>query len=54
MFLGKLLRPAVPSAEKLTTYECGEQPTGQAWTNFNMRFYMVALFFLIFDVEVAF
>lgn len=54
LLLGRLVRPSVPSAEKLTTYECGEEPVGQAWINFNMRFYLVALFFIIFDVEVAF
>jgi NADH-quinone oxidoreductase subunit A len=52
--LGWLLRPATPSDTKLMIYECGEVPTQQAWFNFNPRFYIVALIFLIFDVEVAF
>lgn len=52
--LGRLLRPANPEARKLTTYECGEPPTGSAWINFNIRFYLIALVFVIFDVEVAF
>src|SRR5262245_18990411 len=52
--LGSLLRPANPEAKKLTTYECGEPPTGSAWINFNIRFYLIALVFVIFDVEVAF
>jgi NADH-quinone oxidoreductase subunit A len=52
--LGSLLRPNNPEALKLTTYECGEPPTGSAWVNFNIRFYVVALIFVIFDVEVAF
>lgn len=52
--LGRLLRPANPSAQKLGTYECGELPTGNAWINFNIRFYLIALIFLIFDVELAF
>src|SRR5262245_4318169 len=52
--LGWLIRPKVPSATKLTIYECGEVPVQQAWFNFNPRFYIVALIFLIFDVEVAF
>jgi NADH-quinone oxidoreductase subunit A len=52
--LGSLLRPNNPEPLKLTTYECGEPPTGNAWMNFNIRFYMVALIFVIFDVEVAF
>jgi len=54
MGLGALLRPANPEAAKLTTYECGEVVTGNAWINFNIRFYVVALIFVIFDVEVAF
>jgi len=52
--LGKLVRPSVPLPEKLTTYECGELPTEKAWMNFNIRFYILALVFIIFDVEVAF
>ena len=52
--LGFLLRPANPQARKLTTYECGELPSGSAWINFNIRFYLIALVFVIFDVEVAF
>jgi NADH-quinone oxidoreductase subunit A len=55
LFLGKLLRPAPPpDQEKLSTYECGERPIGAAWFNFNPRFYIVALIFVIFEVEVAF
>jgi NADH-quinone oxidoreductase subunit A len=52
--LSWLLRPHNPEAGKLATYECGEPPTGSAWINFNIRFYLVALIFVIFDVEVAF
>jgi NADH-quinone oxidoreductase subunit A len=52
--LSFLLRPHNPEPGKLTTYECGEPPTGSAWINFNIRFYLVALIFVIFDVEVAF
>ena len=52
--LGTLLRPHNPEPLKLTTYECGEPPTGSAWVNFNIRFYLVALIFVIFDVEIAF
>lgn len=52
--VGRLLRPHNPEPLKLTTYECGEPPTGTAWMNFNIRFYLVALVFVIFDVEVAF
>ena len=52
--LASLLRPSNPEPMKLTTYECGEPPTGSAWINFNIRFYLVALIFVIFDVEIAF
>ena len=52
--LGRLLRPSNPLQPKLTTYECGEPPTGSAWINFNIRFYLVALIFVVFDVEMAF
>lgn len=52
--LSWLLRPHNPEPGKMSTYECGEPPTGGAWINFNIRFYLVALVFVIFDVEVAF
>ena len=52
--LGILLRPSNPSSGKLSTYECGEPPSGPAWINFNIRFYLIALVFVIFDVELAF
>ncbi len=54
LFAGSLLRPSVPSLEKNSTYECGEVPTGSAWVNFNIRFYVTALVFVVFDVEVVF
>lgn len=54
MGLGSLLRPSNPTKAKLTTYECGEEVRGDSWINFNIRFYLVALIFLIFDIEVAF
>ena len=50
----KILRPSRFSEEKLTTYECGENPTGSAWVQFNIRFYVFALIFIIFDVEAVF
>ena len=53
VFAAKLIRPARPTKEKLTTYECGENPEGSPWVKFNIRFYVVALIFLIFDVEVV-
>ena len=40
--------------EKLISYECGELPEGPAWVKFNIRFYVIALIFIIFDVEVVF
>jgi NADH-quinone oxidoreductase subunit A len=49
----KLIRPARPSHEKMLIYECGENPKGSPWIKFNIRFYVVALIFLIFDVEVV-
>jgi NADH-quinone oxidoreductase subunit A len=49
-----LLRPHRPYPSKLTTYECGEPPVGDTRVRFNIRFYVVALIFLIFDVEVVF
>src|ERR1700687_2697672 len=52
--LGKLVRPAKPDPEKLTIYECGEPTIGSAWIQFDLRFYVVALLFVIFDVEVVF
>ena len=52
--LGLLLRPDNPNPSKLSTYECGEPPSGPAWINFNIRFYLIALVFVIFDVELAF
>ena len=54
LLIGKLLRPANPQARKLSTYECGEPAMGSAWVNFNIRFYLVALVFIIFEVEIAF
>src|SRR5579863_733740 len=52
--LQKLLAPSNPYARKLMPYECGEPPTGRAWINFNVRFYLIALIFVVFEVEVAF
>ena len=42
------------SGDKLLSYECGEVPEGSAWVKFNVRFYIIALIFIIFDVEVLF
>lgn len=50
-FASVLLAPKKPSHLKSTPYECGEQPVGSAWSMFNVRFYVVGLIFIIFDVE---
>ncbi len=49
-----LFRPRRPYAEKLSTYECGETPIGPSHIRFNIRFYVVALIFLVFEVEAVF
>src|SRR5258708_7202763 len=54
LVLGWLVRQNKPSKEKGEIYECGEKPVGTAWIQFDLRFYVVALLFVIFDVEVAF
>src|SRR3989442_4869516 len=54
LLLCSLLRPSKYSEEKLIPYECGENPVGSPWIQFNIRFYVFALIFIIFDVEVAF
>jgi NADH-quinone oxidoreductase subunit A len=54
LMMGKFIRPARPDADKLTIYECGEPTIGSAWVQFDLRYYVVALLFVIFDVEVAF
>jgi NADH-quinone oxidoreductase subunit A len=54
MLAGKLIRPNNMYPEKLETYECGEAPVGPAWFNFNPRFYIIALIYIVFDVEIAF
>jgi NADH-quinone oxidoreductase subunit A len=52
--LGRFLRPHSPTTQKLATYECGEPAVGSGSVQFDLRFYVVALLFLIFEVEVAF
>jgi NADH-quinone oxidoreductase subunit A len=54
LLVGRLVRPNTPDTEKSSTYECAERPIAQAWFNFNPRFYIIAIIFLIFDVEIAF
>ena len=54
LLLWWVIRPRRFSEEKLTTYECGENPEGSAWIQFNIRFYVFALIFIVFDVEAVF
>ncbi len=54
LLIGWLLRPSDPHIEKLEIYECGEPTIGSSFVQFDLRFYVVALIFIIFDVEVAF
>jgi NADH-quinone oxidoreductase subunit A len=54
LLIGKLLRPRLPTPEKDAIYECGEPTIGSSFIQFDLRFYVVALLFIIFDVEVAF
>jgi NADH-quinone oxidoreductase subunit A len=53
-FVSSLLRPNRPNTQKLSTYESGEEAISAAWTQFNIRFYIVALIFLLFEVEILF
>ena len=54
LIVQSLVAPSKKSKEKLETYECGEESEGSARLQFNIRFYVIALIFLIFDVEVVF
>ena len=54
LFAGRFLRPHDPHEEKVEIYECGEPTIGSSFVQFDLRFYVVALLFIIFDVEVAF
>src|SRR5436190_13904963 len=54
LVIGRFVRPMRPDAEKLTVYECGEPTIGSAWIQFDLLFYVVALLFVVFDVEMAF
>ena len=54
LLVGKILRPSNPTPEKQTTYESGEEPAGTAWGQFNVRFYIIALIFLLFEAELVF
>ncbi|UCE61583.1 MAG: NADH-quinone oxidoreductase subunit A [Phycisphaerales bacterium] len=51
--VGRWVRPAARHPEKEMAYECGETPIGSSWIQFDLRFYTVALIFIVFDVEIA-
>lgn len=52
--LSKLIAPSKPNPVKKNNYECGEIPIGEGWIQFNVRYYLFAIIFVIFDVEVVF
>lgn len=54
LLAGLFVRPRLPTAEKDAVYECGEPTIGSSYIQFDLRFYVVALLFIIFDVEVVF
>jgi len=54
MLIGKVLSPSLPDAEKLSTYECGFEPFEDARMQFDIRYYLVAILFILFDLEIAF
>jgi len=54
LMVSRFVRPNRPNPEKLSTYESGEEAIGNAWVQFNFRFYIVALIFLLFEVEIVF
>jgi NADH-quinone oxidoreductase subunit A len=54
LLIGRFVRAKVPTPSKLEIYECGETPIGPGFVQFDLRFYVVALLFIIFEVEVAF
>lgn len=54
LLVSRLIRPNRPNAQKLSSYESGETPQGPAWIQFNLRFYVLALVFILFEVEIVF
>ncbi len=54
LLIGRLVRPTLPTLEKDAIYECGEPTIGSSYIQFDLRYYAVALLFIVFDVEVAF
>ncbi len=54
LLVSRLIRPNRPNTQKLSSYESGETPQGPAWIQFNLRFYVLALIFILFEVEIVF
>lgn len=54
LLVAKIIRPNKPNYDKLTTYESGEEPVGNAWNRINIRYYTLALIFILFEVELIF
>lgn len=54
LLVARFVRPDRPNPEKLAAYESGEEAVGGAWTQFNVRFYIIALIFILFEVEIVF
>src|SRR6266567_4660967 len=53
LVVGMVARPKIPNPEKAAVYECGEPSIGSSWVQFDLRFYIIALVYLIFDVEIG-
>ena len=53
LFIVHLVAPYNPTPVKLSIYECGEVPLGEAWVQYNVRFFAIALLFLLFEVDIA-
>nr|WP_202511719.1 NADH-quinone oxidoreductase subunit A [Streptomyces sp. SID3343] len=51
---GRLLRPSVPTREKLTTYECGVDPVGEGWAQVHIRYYLYAYLYVVFAVDAMY
>jgi NADH-quinone oxidoreductase subunit A len=54
LIVSRIIRPSRPNHEKLTSYESGEEPIGSPWAQLNIRFYVIALIFILFEVEIVF
>lgn len=54
LFVGNLLAPRIANRTKASVYECGMVPIGQGWNQMNLRYYLYAIMFLIFEIEAIF